>query len=153
MGNEATVERKIPFEGSLTRAKFLPALKRGVTGKTFLTGKGQHPVSQFRIYFYDLRTRTEMTDYAGNGKTWLASGGNVMNANREFVKGTADSFSFCSYGSLSKVVGETTVTAADFPHPVAVKVWFGPNNIEWRKLVAPDAFKNSTAKSAFASEA
>lgn len=100
-------------------------------------------MSQFRIYFFNLETRTEMTDYEGNGKTWLASGGHVRNKNGEFVKGTADQFSFCSYGSLSKVVGEKTVTAADFDHPVAVKVWFGPDNFEWRKLVAPDAFAGS----------
>lgn len=108
-------------------------------------------MSQFRIYFYDLRTRTEMTDYAGNGKTWLASGGNVRNKDGEFVDGTAASFSYCSYGSLSKVVGEKTVTAADFDHEVAVKVWFGPKEIEWRKLVKPDAFANSSAKSTFIS--
>lgn len=103
-------------------------------------------MSQFRVYFYNLETRQEMTDYEGNGKTWLASGGHVLNKNRKFVKGTMDRVSFCSYGSLSKVVGEKTVTAADFPHAVAVKVWFGPDNVEWRKLVAPDAFKDTVAE-------
>jgi len=103
-------------------------------------------MSQFRVYFFNLETRQEMTDYEGNGKTWLASGGNVLNKNRKFVKGTMSSVSYCSYGSLSKVVGEKTVTAADFDHPVAVKVWFGPDNFEWRKLVAPDAFSWSVAE-------
>lgn len=34
MKSEATVERKIPFEGSLTRAELFPALKQGVIGLT-----------------------------------------------------------------------------------------------------------------------
>lgn len=103
-------------------------------------------MSQFRIYFFNLETRQEMTDYEGNGKTWLASGGNVRNKNGEFVKGTADSFEFASYATLRSVKGATKVTAADFNHPVAVKVWFGPDNFEWRKLVAPDAFAGSVAQ-------
>jgi hypothetical protein len=100
-------------------------------------------MSQFRVYFYNLETRTEMTDYEGNGKTWLSTGGMVRNKNGKFVQGTTDRVGFCSYGSLSKVIGNKEVTAADFDHPVAVKVWFGPSNIEWRKLVAEDAFSRS----------
>jgi hypothetical protein len=103
-------------------------------------------MSQFRVYFYNLETRKEMTDYEGNGKTWLSTGGMVRNKNGQFVQGTTDRVGFCSYGSLSKVVGEKEVTAADFLHPVAVKVWYGPDHIEWRKLVAPDAFSWSHAE-------
>ena len=93
-----------------------------------------------------------MTEYEGNGKTWLSTGGMVRNKNGKFVQGTTDRVGFCSYGSLSKVVGNKEVTAADFDHPVAVKVWFPPMNpgdkgtVEWRKLVAPDAFSWSVAE-------
>jgi len=103
-------------------------------------------MSQFRVYFFNLETRKEMTDYEGNGKTWLGTGGMVLNKNRKYVQGTTTEVGFCSYGSLSKVVGEKRVTAADFDHPVAVKIWFGPDNFEWRKLVAPDAFSWSVAE-------
>ena len=103
-------------------------------------------MSQFRIYFYNLDTRKEMADYAGNGKTWLSTGGMVTNKVGEFVEGTTDRVGFCNYGSLSKVSGEQEATAADFDHPVAVKIWFGPDHVEWRKLVAPDAFKNTLAE-------
>ena len=112
-------------------------------------------MSGFRVYFYHGETRQEMTDYEGNGRTWLATGGNVRNKLGQFVRGTADDIAFCSYGSLSKVVGRKEVTAADFDHPVLVKVWFPPNengdkgSVEWRKLVAPDAFANSTVRHTF----
>lgn len=103
-------------------------------------------MSMFRIYFFNLDTRSEMTEFEGNGKTWLATGGNVQNKVGKFVQGTTDHVTFASYASMSKVSGEKTVTAADFDHPVAVKIWFGPDNVEWRKLVAPDAFKHTIAE-------
>jgi hypothetical protein len=92
-------------------------------------------MSCFRVYFYNLETRKEMTDYVGNGKTWLSTGGMVMGADGEFVADTTSSVGFADYASLRTVKGETVVTADDFPHPVAVKVWFGPDRVEWRKLV------------------
>lgn len=111
-------------------------------------------MSGFRVYFFNETTRQEMTEYEGNGKTWLQTGGNVRNKNGQFVRGTTDMIGFCSFGSLSKVVGRKEVTAADFDHPVAVKVWFPPvtgdkGSVEWRKLVKPDAFANSTVRHVF----
>lgn len=103
-------------------------------------------MSQFRVYFYNLETRKEMTDYEGNGKTWLSTGSMVTNKNGKFVEGATDRVGFCDYGSMRAVKGAKEVTAANFDHPVAVKVWFGPNHVEWRKLVASDAFSWSIAE-------
>jgi hypothetical protein len=111
-------------------------------------------MSQFRVYFYNAVTRQEMTDYEGNGKTWMSLGGNALNAKGQFVRGTATEVGFANYASLSKVSGEKRVTAADFDHPVAVKVWYGPSredneSVEWRKLVASNAFATSDAVHVF----
>lgn len=106
-------------------------------------------MSQFRVYFYNGETREEMTDYVGNGKTWLSTGGNVLNKLGQFVRGTADEVGFCNYATLAKVSGETRVKAEDFDHPVLVKIWTGPNDVEWRKLVKADAFANSTEVHAY----
>jgi hypothetical protein len=110
-------------------------------------------MSGFRVYFYHGETRQEMTDYEGNGKTWLSTGGNVRNKLGQFVRGTAAEVGFCSYASMSKVSGAKRVTAADFDHPVLFKMWTprdqGEGSIEWRKLVAPDAFANSTVRHTF----
>ena len=92
-------------------------------------------MSCFRVYFFNLDTRKEMVDYEGNGKTWLSTGAMVRDEHGEFVKDTTDSVGFCDYGSLRCVKGRKEVTAKDFAFPVAVKVWFGPGNVEWRKLV------------------
>ena len=93
-------------------------------------------MSMFRTYFYDLATRKEMTDFPHNGKTWLATGGAARGDDGEFIADTTRSVTVASYASLARVNGEVTLTAADFPgKKVAVKTWFSPGNVEWRKLV------------------
>lgn len=109
-------------------------------------------MSGFRVYFYHGETRQEMKDYEGNGRTWLSTGGNVRNAKGEFVRGTAAEVGFCTYGSLSQVKGAKRVTASDFAHPVLIKVWTpgeSKGSVEWRRLVAPDAFATSTVRHVF----
>ncbi len=92
-------------------------------------------MSQFRAYFYNLNTRKEVTEFKGNGKTWLATSGMVMGADREFIKDTCSFVEVADYASSNCVKGRSEVTAKDFDFPVAVKIWYDPENIEWRKLV------------------
>jgi hypothetical protein len=92
-------------------------------------------MSMFRVYFYNLNTRTEMKDYVNHGKTWLCTGAMVRDQRGEFIPGTTDHVELASFADMHCIKGRRTVTAADFDHPVAVKVWFGPGNVEWRKLV------------------
>jgi hypothetical protein len=94
-------------------------------------------MSQFRTYFYDLETRKEMTDFEFNGKTWLGTSAMVIDRNGAFVQDTCSFVDVASYADMSKVVGRKTVTIDDFPgkSAVAVKIWYGPNRVEWRKLV------------------
>lgn len=92
-------------------------------------------MSQFRVYFYNLNTRKEVTDFEGNGKTWIATSGNIRDAAGEFVPDTCNSVEVADYSSMRGVHGHKVVTAKDFDFPVAIKVWFGPKNIDWRKLL------------------
>lgn len=95
-------------------------------------------MSQFRTYFYDLATRKEMTDCEFNGKTWLGTSGMVIDWNGEFIKDTCSFVEIASYADMSCVKGRATVTADNFPGKnVAVKIWYGPDRVEWRKLVKP----------------
>ena len=92
-------------------------------------------MSQFRAYFYNLNTRKEMTEFEGNGKTWLQTGGYAVDDKGAFIKGTTNFVCVANYASMNKIVGEKRIEAKDFDFPVAVKIWYGPDNIEWRKLV------------------
>lgn len=75
MGNEATVERKIPFEGSLTRAEFLPALKRGGTGTIVSTGAQHMPKITYveehkvKVYFNSKLVGTIRKELSADGKS------------------------------------------------------------------------------------
>lgn len=91
-------------------------------------------MSQFRTYFYNLNTRKEVTEFEGNGKTWIATSGNIM-VDGEFVKDTCTFVEVADYADLHAIKNKRVVTAKDFDFPVAVKVWFGPDNVDWRKLV------------------
>ena len=94
-------------------------------------------MSQFRAYFYNLNTRKEMVDFEGNGKTWIATSG-MKFENGKFIEGTCTSVEVADYSDMRHIKGHRTITAADFDHPVAVKIWYGPDHPmnEWRKLVA-----------------
>jgi len=93
-------------------------------------------MSAFRVYFFDLDTRKEITDHSANGKTWLGTSANVF-VDGQFVPDTCTHVMVANYADLSRVSGERKVTAADFPgRRVAVKVWYAPGNVEWRKLLA-----------------
>lgn len=98
-------------------------------------------MSQFRTYFYNLNTRKEVTDFEGNGKTWLGTSAMVTDKAGKFVKDTCSFVEIADYASFRSVKGRKLVTAEDFDFPVAVKVWFGPDNVEWRKLVKQEEFK------------
>lgn len=91
-------------------------------------------MSMFRVYFYNLNTRKEVTEFEGNGKQWLSTSGNIMK-DGEFVRDTCTFVDVANYADLSTVKGERRITAKDFDFPVAVKIWYSPNNIEWRKLL------------------
>lgn len=93
-------------------------------------------MSQFRAYFYDLNTRKEMTDFEHNGKTWLQTSGMVIGKDCEFVQDTCSFVRVASYADMQTVKGDVTITADTFPGKnVAVKIWYGPARMEWRKLV------------------
>jgi hypothetical protein len=91
-------------------------------------------MSCFRAYFFDLTTRKELVDHPANAKTWLGTSG-MYHDGKAFVKDTALSVTVADYASMHSIKGRREVTRADFAGPVAVKIWFGPNNVEWRKLV------------------
>ena len=93
-------------------------------------------MSQFRAYFYDLTTRRELKDHPLNGKTWIATGGFVRDAAGAFIRDTTTSVEIADFANMSSVRNNRVVTKADFPNPVAVKIWYGPTSPpEWRKLV------------------
>ena len=92
-------------------------------------------MSQFRVYFFDLETRKELTDFQFNGKTWLGTSGGKHIGNGEFDKTVCTHVDVANYADLSTIKGEKRVTWDDFKRDVAVKIWYGPNNIEWRKLI------------------
>lgn len=95
----------------------------------------------FRVYFFSLRSRTELRDHPLNGKTWISTSAMVRDAQGKFVKDTCDGVTVANFANLYEVKGERRVTIADFDEPeIAVKVWYGPGEVEWRKLVATDAF-------------
>lgn len=94
-------------------------------------------MSQFRTYFFDLTTRKEITDCPFNGKTWLGISGGRHLGNGKFDTTICTHVDVADFANLSTVKGQRRVTAADFPgRRVAVKVWYGPKDIEWRKLEA-----------------
>jgi len=102
-------------------------------------------MSIFRAFFFDLDTRKEITDFAGNGKTWLGTSGGRHLGNGEFDTDVCTHVDIADWANLHAIKGQRRVTAADFPgRRVAVKVWFGPkgsisggaDNVEWRKLEA-----------------
>lgn len=72
-----------------------------------------------RAYFYDRATRRELTSHPCNG---MALEGNGPRVNDQ--TGTTASV----YNS------KRTVTAADFTAPVDVKLWYGPDFVEWAQL-------------------
>lgn len=92
-------------------------------------------MSMFRVFFFNLDTRKEMSDFEGNGKTWLGTSGMVRDADGNFIDDTCSFVEVADFADSHCVKGKRTITAKDFDFPVAVKVWFGPKNIEWRKLI------------------
>lgn len=89
-----------------------------------------------RAYFYDKATGKELSENPLHGAKLLAISGNVRR-NGEFVPGTCDSVTICKYADMRTIAGERTITAADFPAPVKVKIWSpNPDLCEWRELVA-----------------
>jgi hypothetical protein len=95
-------------------------------------------MSQFRVYFYSLKTRKELPDCPFNGKTWLQTSGMVRGEDGQYVPHTCTFVGVADYASLSCIKGAREVTLADFPghDAIAVKIWYSPENWEWRKLVA-----------------
>jgi hypothetical protein len=95
-------------------------------------------MSHFRTYFYSLKTRKEIADCQFNGKTWLAVDGMKRDVNGNFIKHTCTAVEVANYADIHRVNGRKIVTIVDFPgeDAIAVKIWHGPKDVEWRKLVA-----------------
>ena len=93
-------------------------------------------MSSYRVYFFDVSTKSEI-DHPLSGKSWLATSGYVYR-DGEFVRGTCVSLAVCDYSDLRHVKNEVRVTPDDFDGPVLVKIW-GPNGrVDWRVLMRED---------------
>lgn len=93
-------------------------------------------MSMFRVYFFDLDSRKELVEHPLNGKTWLGTSSMAVGRDGKFIKDTCTEVRVASYASLHSVKGEQAVTVDTFPgQRIAVKIWFGPGEVEWRKLV------------------
>lgn len=92
-------------------------------------------MSAFRAYFYDLTTRKEMIDFPSNGKTWLGTSGMKLDSAGNFIPDSCTFIDVADYADLKQVKNEKRISADDFNFPVAVKIWYGPNKREWRKLL------------------
>lgn len=90
-------------------------------------------MSVFRAYFYDAVTKQEL-DHPSSGKSWLGTSGNVYR-DEEFVAGTCVRVSVADWATLRSVENEVVLTADDFDRPVLVKIWYGPDSVEWRVLM------------------
>jgi hypothetical protein len=97
-----------------------------------------------RFYIYDLETRKELKDHPMNGRPLYGTGPMVRNANGEYVKGTVAEIEI-KYNEFLR--------RDDFDRDVAIKCWWpytSGTEIEWRRLVRSDAYKDSTKVTAFA---
>ena len=91
-------------------------------------------MSVFRVYFFNTKTREEVkTPFTG--MTWLQTSGGVKRPDGSFDTKTCTCVRVARYADSHRIVGERTLTAADFDFPVTIKVW-APGDTDWRKLVS-----------------
>lgn len=102
---------------------------------TFAVPRG-YQQGRFRVYFYDLLTRKEITDCPLNGMAWDGTGGMVSHEGR-FVDGTTTHVTGAAWIAGAWRVVKATCESFE-GRKVCVKVWHPEHGTDWRVLATGD---------------